>query len=110
MFHGHGLGNWHGHGDGHGHGHGHDMGMDIVTEIVTASDTSHRVLNISRPRQPFLKFESLIWDICKNINPISEIMSDSTLFSLILDVLISSSVQYHTSRIWDLVPIFAQII
>ncbi len=47
-----------------------------------------------------------ILDIGQKFIPISDIMSDSALFSPISDVLISGSVQYRWSRISDWVPTY----
>ncbi len=53
------------------------------------------------------KYECQIWDIAQTFIPISDIMSDSALFSPISDVPISGSVRYRWSRISDWVPTYA---
>ena len=53
-------------------------------------------------------YECWCWisDIGQKIIPISDIMSDSAVFSPISDVLISGSVRYRWSRISDWVPTY----
>jgi hypothetical protein len=71
-----------------------DMGMVTGTDMVTDMDPNigQRVFNISGPRDLF-KIRMPHIRSYKNISPISDIISNSALFSPISDVPLSGSVR-----------------
>ncbi len=73
-----------------------DMDMDLETDLDMNLDLDLDMdTNIDKDIQ---RFRCQISDIGKKLNPISDVMSDSAVFSPILEVAISGSVRQRSSR------------
>jgi hypothetical protein len=79
------------------HRHGHRCGLGINMDVDMDMDTNTWHESGSGHRNYTLGQEHLFSDvdICKKLNLLFNIMSDSILFSPISEVLISGSIRYH---------------